>query len=563
MSNLVIALVVLPFFGSVFCLVEKVVPRLRVSAWATFLCTVLCIAALAALAPGIRAGNVIVYDLGGFPAPLGIALHMNRLAWISSAIGMGVALLAAVFAWGEREYRHDFYFFFLMMVGGMQGVILTDDLFNMFVFVEILSLASYVLIAYSGKGRSLLASFRYLLVSSVGIGLFLVGILVLYSSTGTVSMSLIGQYLRRADDGLSSGVLLGIVCFIVGIGIKAAFVPFHTWLPDAHSFAPHPVSAILSGVMIKVTFLAVWRIVVMSGAESLYGILMWTGALTALLGAVFAFSQTDVKRILAFHSISQMGYIVASFGTATAVGRTASLAHVLSHSVFKSLLFLTLGTVVHATGRRDLRQLGGLATRMPLVCVCFAIGALSICGIPPFNGFVSKNLISLSLKDHTFAYPLILLAAIGTVASFTKLSTAFGGRSSLRYDAAPLKKATPAMYVPLVVLAFLCLITGILPSLSIRTLSFLATGSDSGLPPESLSPYTASNLLMTGITLASGVAVYAAGKIRVVGKALERVRAVHPGLEASLILVVVGFVALTIMTWVLEGSVLWPILATR
>jgi len=329
--------------------------------------------------------------------------------------------------------------------------------------------------------------------------------------------------------------------------VKAALMPLNTWLPDAHAYAPHPVSAVLSGVMIKVSILAVWRVVTVLGLSRLQDLLLWIGAITAATAVIAALAQTDMKRILAFHSVSQMGYIAAGFGAATAAGYTGSAAHILSHSLFKGLLFLAVGAAIHVTGRRNLKELSGLARKLPLVFVCFAVGALSICGIPPFNGYVSKSLISAALKSRPAVYTLLWLASTGTVASFLKLSAAFlpggflpardhAGRAEPRIGGAPVTgKPPPLMTIPLLVLSILCLATGLAGPFYANSLSMLAAGKELAKLPRFYSPPLLSGPLWA---VGPGLALFLLIRTRAGESALGRIRLVRLDLETSLILVV-------------------------
>ena len=272
MTEAPILLVLLPFAASLLCLVNKLFPRRSFAPVLGVLATILSLALLGLALPRVLAGGFFPYHLGGWMEPVGIALRLDGLAWISSVIATTVALSALVYSLGEHAYGQYFYFFFLIMIAGMQGVILTGDLFNMFVFLEILSIATYVLVAYPGKRTSLLASFRYLLISSLGLAFSLLGVLILYAETGTLSLRLIAAAFQDGST-LEPSCVLGVTSFVVGVAVKAALMPLHTWLPDAHAYAPHPVSAILSGVMIKVSFLAVWRVVTVLGLSRLQDLL--------------------------------------------------------------------------------------------------------------------------------------------------------------------------------------------------------------------------------------------------------------------------------------------------
>jgi multicomponent Na+:H+ antiporter subunit D len=567
MNDLVILLILIPFTASFISLLDRYLPHLCIAKVTSLGGVSLCLIFLTVLFLAVFGGKVIDYPLGGWTEPIGISLYMDGLAWITSLIGMLITLLSLVFAGGEGKYQYKFYFFFLILLGGMEGVILTGDLFNMFVFFEILSIASYILIAHSQKEKSIMASFNYLLISSLGMGFFLLGIALLYQQTGILSLREIAHLASKI--GKDSPVFtLSLICLVVGIGVKAAFIPLHTWLPDAHAYAPHPVSAILSGVMIKVSFLSVWRILKFLPAPYLQQILMWIGGFTAFLAIIWAVAQIDSKKLLAYSSISQMGFIIASFGVATSLSLVASFYHILNHSLFKSLLFLSVGVVIYITGKRDIDKMAGLGKKMPLVGIGFLIGALSISGIPPFNGYVSKSFISLSLKGHPLIHSLIFLASVGTVASFIKLSRIFRGRGtedgstenrykneknvnrSCNFSPIDHLKVVPrGMLIPVVVLSILCLGTGIFPTMIGGAISKLLLGHnlDSSLPV-----YSTAELANSILILGLGLAVYLLTTSSKGRRTLKYIRSLRPGLNNSLLLIAVGFLLLVVISWMME-----------
>lgn len=542
MNNIIIFLIIVPFLASFFTFLEKYFPSSHIAEISSTGATATCLVLLTLLFSSVLTPEVIRYPLGGWAEPVGISLYMDGFAWISSVIGCLIAFFALIFAGGEKKYGYKFYFFFLMLLGGMQGVILTGDLFNMFVFFEILSIASYILIAYPRKEKSLMASFNYLFISSVGIGFFLLGIALLYQQTGILSLREIAN-LKGQFTETSFRFTLPVIFLVVGIGVKAAFIPFHTWLPNAHAFAPHPVSAILSGAMIKVSFLAIWRILKTLPAPELNLPFLWIGAFTAFLAIIWAVAQNDSKKVLAYSSVSQIGFIVASFGMATSSSLLASLYHILSHSLFKSLLFLTIGAIIYATGKRKIDELAGMGRKMPLLGISFLIGALAISGIAPLNGYVSKTLICHSLQEHPAVYYLIFGASVGTVASFLKLSRIFRG-NPYRKDI-QMRRVSIRMTAPLIVLSILCFLTGLLPSTG-NILSRLLFQQNLY---SQFSVYSLSALAQSGIIFAVGSAVYiliaSSGGKRV----LRHIRNLECGLNESLLLFLGGVLLFVVICW--------------
>ena len=254
------------------------------------------------------------------------------------------------------------------------------------------------LVAFGRGHDELEASFKYLMLSAVASAFVLLSIAVIFGVTGGVSFGVVAQGLKTLNIRYVVGFCSGL--FLAGFGLKAALVPFHSWLPDAHPSAPAPISAMLSGVLIKVSgvyamtrvFLGVFGL-----TPALTTVLTVMGIVSIFVGALAALGQNDIKRMLAYSSISQIGYVVLGFGIGTPLGILGGLFHLFNHALFKSLLFLNAGAIEQSTGTRSLDKMGGLAKVMPLTAATSAIGSLSIAGIPPLNGFWSKLLIIIAL----------------------------------------------------------------------------------------------------------------------------------------------------------------------
>ncbi len=496
---------------------------------------------LLGLLMGPARGGSLDYSLGGWSQPWGISLVMDGIAWISSSLTTLIGVAVALFALGSRKYGARFFFFLLMMVAGMYGVAFTGDLFTMFVCFEIIAVSVYVLIAWEGTGTGLAASLKYLVLSTTGILFFLFGIFLVYRDLGVLSISGISGALQAAGGIRNTPVMhLALASLCVGIGVRTAFIPFHTWLPEAHAYAPHPISAILSGAMIKISFFAMVRIVLQFGGEYLLGLLMWIGAVTALAAVLSALAQTDVKRLLAYHSISQLGYILAVFGAGSAVALTASFLHALNHALFKSLLFLTVGAAVSHTGERDLNRISGMGSRMPVVAGAFFAGALSISGIPPFNGYASKAFITMGMKG-TDAYPLLWITSFLTIASFMKLGSIFlpdSGNTSPAPGSGPLPGALEKAVV--VVLGLMCLGTGIFGVPVAGFLHSMLYGQPLGTVP---SLFTAGSLLKTLPLLLLGILAWKLVLTDPGRSVSVRIRALAPQLRTVLVFFFVGLLA--------------------
>jgi multicomponent Na+:H+ antiporter subunit D len=360
--------------------------------------------------------------------------------------------------------KYRFYTLFLLLVAGMNGVIIAGDIFNLFVFLEIASVSSYALVAYGVEKEELEAAFKYLVMSSVASLFILLGIAFLYSYTSTLNMADITDILLK--KGINKSVIFAGILFISGFGLKAAFVPFHAWLPDAHPSAPAPISAALSGILIKTLGVyALMRVFYnILGTNPLFlKTLMILGTISLMVGAISALGQIDIKRMLAYSSINQIGYIILGLGLGTPLGILGAIFHLFNHSIFKCLLFLNAGSVEYATGTRNLKELGGLREKMPITANTSLIASMSISGIPPFNGFFSKLIIVLACiqKDH-FVYAFwAILGSILTLAYFTKLQnyTFFG---KLPQNLKDVKEVPFFMKTTMIILALICVFGGTL-----------------------------------------------------------------------------------------------------
>ncbi len=393
-----------------------------------------------------------------------------------------VAFLIAIYSIDYMEKytaKWNFYTLFLLMLAGMNGVIVTGDMFNLFVFLEIAAIASYALVAFGTEKFELEAAFKYAIMGSVGSLFILLGIAFLYSYTSTLNMIDMAQTLE--GTGLNKVTMVAGVLFIMGFGFKAALVPFHAWLPDAHPSAPAPISAMLSGVLIKsLGIYAICRVFynIIGVTDSVSSVLMFLGALSMLIGVFLAIGQWDFKRLLAYHSISQIGYVILGIGIGTPLGIAGGLFHLFNHSIFKSLLFLNSGAVEYTAGTRDLQKMGGLSRKMPVTGTTGFIASMSIAGIPPFNGFWSKLIIIIAAVQagHYWLASWAVLASILTLASFMKvMKYAFLGKLNEKLQ--KIKEVPILMQVSMLLFALICLVGGILLVSSIND-AFLQQATD-------------------------------------------------------------------------------------
>lgn len=419
-------------------------------------------------------GQADIYHMGGWLTPIGIDLRLDGLATLM-LIAINVIGLAATIFSVEYMTRYTsklrYYSLFLFMVAGMNGVVLTGDMFNLYVFMEITAISSYALVAFGCEHEELEASFRYAVLGSVATAFILIGVALTYGITGTLNMAQVATKLSQGSMNMPLILALGL--FLCGFGLKAALVPFHAWLPDAHPSAPAPISSMLSGVVIKALGVyVIARLVfnVFGVTSELLLILRWLGLVSMIVGGLLAIGQWDIKRLFAYSSISQVGYIVLGFGLGTPLGIAGALFHMVNHSVFKSLLFLNAGAVEYATGTRDLKQLGGLNKSMPVTANTSLVASMSISGVPPFNGFWSKLIIVLACFEsgHYWLAFWAIVVSLVTLAYYLKVQKYVffeSAKSALEQVCeVPIMMRTAMLF-----LAVLCVVMSLLVLTGLRT----------------------------------------------------------------------------------------------
>ena len=375
------------------------------------------------LSSRILSGDKITYHLGGWRGPLGISLAVDGLSFFFSLIALGLGLLVIIYSIPEKRYGRTYYFLLLVSLSSMIGVIYTADIFNMYVFYELLSLAVYLLIAYPKTGVTLRASFNYLIMGGVGLSFFLLGVGFLYAMTGTLDMFHIAGRLPAAFDSSMQMVIMSFVLIATGMGIKIAVFPLHGWLPDAHSMAPTPVSALLSGVTVKIGIYCLIRVVYSVFSTEMFllinsrNILLVLGVVSLLFGASMALAQKDLKRLLAYSTINQLGIVLIGLGIGTELGLTGALFHVLNHAIMKSTLFFCAGIMIAETGTREVQGFSGFGRKQPAITFAFVIASLGMIGIPPVNGFASKWLICLAAIETGYVVLVVIILIASAIAA--------------------------------------------------------------------------------------------------------------------------------------------------
>ncbi|MBN2227989.1 MAG: hypothetical protein JW779_00225 [Candidatus Thorarchaeota archaeon] len=346
---------------------------------------------------------------------LGVILAADAFSVVLMGLFTFLGLVVSIYSIGymsEDSGLTQYYVLLLLMVGAMNGVVIAGDLFTLFIFYEIMGLCSFVLVAFRRNWEGIEAAIKYLMMSAIGSTLILFSASYLYGLTGTLNLSAMATALAGSNNPL---LPILVALMTAGFGVKGAVVPFAAWLADAHPAAPSGISAMLSGVVIKVGVYGIVRMNVslFSPITINWPLLLGIFAIvTMTAGNFYALTQTDLKRMLAYSSITQIGFILFAFGAATELGYQSGIFYIIVHALTKGLLFLCAGAFLHAVGTRNLEDLRGIGKRMPIVGAFFAIGVLSLMGMPPFAGFYSKFLILLAGVQAGDYYLLFTIVAV-------------------------------------------------------------------------------------------------------------------------------------------------------
>ena len=423
---------------------------------------------LASLRQSLDTG-ALRYHVAGWPPPFGIEIVLDPLSGVMATLVSGMAVLAGVYskpylASFSRWRGGIFYSVYVVLVTGLLGIVVTGDLFNLYVFLEISSLSAYALLS-AGGSRSVVAVFRYLLVGTVAASFYLIGVGYLYALTGTLNMADMAARLPAEPDSVV--IVVAVSFIVIGLAIKAALFPLHGWLPDAYTFAPGQVIGFVAAVMAKVSAYAIYRILYFvfidesAPREPIY-LLGWASVIAVVAGSLMALAQNDVQRMLAYSSIGQMGYIMLGISIGTPLALTGALLHVINHAVMKGCLFMAVNGVQWRVGVFRVRDFAGMATRLPLTMAAFTVAAISMIGLPPTAGFFSKYYLALAAvgTGHVpFLAALVISSLLGAVYFFRVLELAYLRKDE---DAPSNAHELPvSMLAPIVGLAILVVLLGV------------------------------------------------------------------------------------------------------
>jgi len=433
--------------------------------------------------PAISRGTVIVGSVQ-ILVPLGVTFRLDSLGFLLTSLTAVIWFLATLYSLSYMKGEHGvnrYYAFLMVTFSGAVGTFMAGDLFSFFLFFELMSLPAAVLVIHEETAEAVQAALKYLFMTVAGSLMFFFSMVATFEMAGSVALG--GRGLIAEASPVAFLTFAG---FVIALGMKAGMVPLHMWLPDAHPVAPSPASALLSGIMIKTGAYGMLRVMYeVFGLEFLQAtgwntVVLVLSVVTILLGSSVAITQYDLKRRLAYSSIGQMGCILLGMGLMSERALTGDVFYFFADAVAKSCLFLCAGVILKTTGKRDIRQFAGLGQRLPVTMVCFAVAALTLMGIPPLNGFVSKWQLSVGAFDAGMpGYALALLASsmLNAVYYLPIVMTAFfdhptpveaaavaapptgGERGTRRW----LPEASATMLVPMLVLALGCAVFALSP----------------------------------------------------------------------------------------------------
>jgi multicomponent Na+:H+ antiporter subunit D len=429
----------------------------------------------------VMASGPIHYYVGNWKPPWGIECVIDHLNALMLAIVSGTAFLAAVFSKDtvQRELAGKepwFYSLFLLQTTGLTGIVITGDMFNLYVFLEITSITGYALIA-AGEDGACMATFRYIILGTIGACFYLLGVGYLYMMTGSLNMADIARLLPGLSG--SKTVLTAFAFLIAGIAIKMGLFPLHSWLPDAYSKAPSASGALIAPLMTKVSVYVMLRavfyvfdpsfsIAMLAGTD----ILLWAGTVAIIAGAFKALSQTDYKRMLCYIIVAEVGYMVGGIGLANQTALEGVVLHILNDAVMTLALFFVAGIVIFKTNGRSLSDFKGLFKKMPVTMAGFVIAALSIIGVPPTCGFFSKwYLISGAISEGAWLFIAALLfsSLVNVILFFRIFEIGYSFQSSNEshhhdpgHGATAISEAPASMLIPLIAAAVGIVLIGLL-----------------------------------------------------------------------------------------------------
>lgn len=477
-----IAAVIVPIVMTpIIMYVDRISARLRNSL--SVLTAAVTVILVFMLYPFIRNGGIIQRSIFEILPNLEISIRLDIVSFSLAALASFVWFLCTVYSLDYMASEHAcgrYYPVLIFTLGSCLGIFFAGDLFSLFVFFELMSIIAYILVIHEQTEEALKAGYKYLVMTIIGGLALFFGIIIIFELGGTVSLG-VGPIVQEK----STLALVAFICFLIGFGMKAGMFPLHVWLPDAHPVAPSPASALLSGIMLKTGAYGLIRVVFYVFSFELIKSANWDvilavlAVITILLGSAVALTQTDIKRRLAYSSISQLGYVLLGLSILNYNAITGAAFHIFSHAFMKSVLFLAAGSIIWKTGKRNVYDLKGLGRQMPITMGCFSIAALAMIGIPPLNGFLSKWTLALGALDANLpGYVLVLLISSLLnalyylpiiIPAFFELPKELAVEHNEHQHSEPaspvvIQEATPAMLSAIIILTLFTIIFGLTPN---------------------------------------------------------------------------------------------------
>jgi multicomponent Na+:H+ antiporter subunit D len=476
--------VVIPLIAATLCALF----RQSFLAWLiTLLASWLSFAIAILLLLQVISRGVISYELGGWVAPIGIEYRIDLLNAFVLLIVSGVGAVIAPYARRSisqslvKSEQSWFYSMYLLVLTGLLGVTITGDAFNIFVFLEISSLASYVMIAMGPDRRGLTAAYQYLIMGTVGATFIVIGIGLLWAMTGTLNLYDLSQKIPLIEN--SRPVLAALAFLTVGISLKLALFPLHLWLPNAYAYSPGVASAFLAGTATKVAIYLLLRFffTVFGGVDffqstPLPEILFVLSLLAMFACSIVAVFQSNIKRMLAYSSVAQIGFITLGISYATEIGLTGAIAHMFNHAIMKAGLFLLVGAVMFRLGSVKIEDMAGIGRKMPITMAGFVVLGLSLLGAPGTVGFISKWYLALAAlqEGQWWTVALIVAASLVTMLYIGRVVEVAYFREPTKYMD-QLREAPSSMLIPAFVLVGAAVYFGLDTSLSVGLVQHVAS----------------------------------------------------------------------------------------
>ncbi len=470
-SHLPIIQILVPFIAAPICLLIGG----KTSSWLiAFISSVTCLIISISLLSEVSDGSSISYHIGGWPPPVGIEYVVDSANSLLLILVSGISMVVLLYARDQLDFdvesnQHTlFYSCYLLCLTGLMGVLITGDIFNVFVFLEISSLSTYVLVAQGARHdrRALTAAFNYLIMGTVGATFFVIGVGFLYMATGSLNMSDISE--RLADLESNKTIRTGYAFIAIGMGLKLAIFPLHLWLPNAYTFAPSAVTIFLSATATKVSLYVLIRMTFsvfdfnFNFIFELLNYLVLPLAIIAMFTmSLVAIFQKDIKRMLAYSSIAQVGYMLVGISFLSTKGLTATLVTLFNHGITKATLFMSLGILTLSCGSSFIDRISGIGKRKPWTGLAFLIGGLSLVGVPGTAGFISKWLLveaALDSGSTLIALLIVVSSLLAIVYIWNVTEHIFFKESNLEYVAPVLSFR---IYIPVWILSLSCVYFGV------------------------------------------------------------------------------------------------------